>query len=462
MNCQAVQNHLLRSERPDHPSFSVSAHLKSCADCRAWSRRLIHVERNVALLPVPAAPMGKAEFVRRFVGGEPVRPAVEPADAAAVNGRTSFQIWKFEHLAAALRSTLHAPRNTLDSVPAPARRRIAAVMAAALLFLALGLWTSGPHFPANWQPQPDVLLAKVMQHDVRLASPLSAKQRVETLADLADALQTDAREMADAASPGDLEALAGMYEHVVQEGIVKQTLAAPAADRATVAEGIGERLHTTSEDAERVARSQPEEKAAPLHAIARAARAGEQQLPQGDLKTRTMRDPFAPPTVLFASFAFADPIQGLSPKERTEQFRRNRALIEGMVRNSLKLLEKNEPLHRAEVCREMVEELAHEIRQANAAANGARSVELARHLNVLLKQGVAANLKAADKVIPAGTSEKDRLEAEQDKAIESLRKLEAEWQPTGAILSDDDNRALREVQEGRGAVEKAMTRKGKN
>src|SRR5262249_37599834 len=213
---------------------------------------------------------------------------------------------------------------------------------------------------------------------------------------------------------------------------------------------------------ERAARSQQEEKGAPLRAIAAVARKEGQQLPVSDPKTRTMRDPFAPPTVLFASFVFADPILGLSAKERTNQFRRNRALIEGIVRNSLKLLEKDEPLHRAAVCREMAEELAHEIRKANAAANGTRAVELARHLNVLLKQGVAANLKAASKDIPDGTSEKKRLEVEQDKAIEALRKLEVEWSVAGGIPSEDDNRALREVQEGRGAVEKAMKRKGKN
>jgi hypothetical protein len=356
---------------------------------------------------------------------------------------------------------LYAPRSTLKSVPAPARRRIAAVMAAALLFLALGLWTNGPHFP-NWQPQPDALLAQVMHHDVRLASARSPRERMESLADLADVLQVDARELADAAAPDDLGALARMYERVVKEGIVKQARAAPAADRAKVAEGVAERLQKAAEDAESVAKLQPEERAEPLHAIARAARAGEQELLHIDRKARRRDDPFAPPTVLFASLALADPTPGLSPKERVEQFRRNRALIEWMVDNSLKLLEKDEPLHRATVCREMADQLAEEIRQANKGSDGARAVELARHLNVLLKQGVAANLKAASKVIPPGTSEYERLEAEQEHAIEALRKLKTDWLVAGGIPSEDDNRALREVQEGRAAVEKAMPRKGKN
>jgi hypothetical protein len=356
---------------------------------------------------------------------------------------------------------LYAPRSTLKSVPAPARRRIAAVMAAALLFLALGLWTNGPHFP-NWQPQPDALLAQVMRHDVRLASARSPRERVESLLDLADALQTVAREIADAASPDDLEALAKMYENVVTGGIVKQAQSAPAADQAKVVEGVAERLQKAAEDAESVAKLQPEERAEPLHAIARAARAGEQQLPHIDRKARRRDDPFAPPTVLFASLALADLTPGLSPKERIEQFRRNRALIEKMVNNSLKLADKNEPLQRAEVCREMAEQLAEEIRQANADANGARSVELSRHLNVLLKQGVAANLKAANKGIPDGASEKKRLETEQEGVIGTLRELEANWLMVGGIPSEDDNRALREVQEGRAAVEKAMPRKGKN
>ncbi len=78
MNCEALHSRLLGSEKPDRLTADLAAHLKSCAACRKWQRRLLHLERNVALLPVAPAPRGKLEFVRQFVAAE-LEPLPESA-----------------------------------------------------------------------------------------------------------------------------------------------------------------------------------------------------------------------------------------------------------------------------------------------------------------------------------------------------------------------------------------------
>jgi hypothetical protein len=269
---------LLGNEKPDRVSADLAAHLKNCAACRKWQRRLVHLERNVGLLPVPAAPRGKAAFVSQFLAGE-LQPASAEQEISvkSLNGTTSVQVWRFEKLAAALRSTLHAPRATLNSFPAPARRRIAAVLAASLLFLAFGLWSSGPSGPFTPKP-PDPLLASMVERDLRLAAAKLPGERVETLADLADDLQGSTRNLINDGQPEDLIALAQLYQQVVHDGIVAQAQALPPEERARLLEGIAKRLVDAAEEAERQAKVLPESSKIPLIIIARAAREGDRSL----------------------------------------------------------------------------------------------------------------------------------------------------------------------------------------
>jgi hypothetical protein len=278
MNCEALHSRLLGSEKPDRLTAEVAAHLKSCAACRKWQRRLVHLERNVALLPVAPAPRGKAEFVRQFVAAE-LEPlsAEREAPSESTNGVTTVQTWKFEKLATALRTSLQAPRATLNAFPAPARRRIAAVLAASLLLLAFGLWINSPTFPFTPKP-PDPLLASVVERDLRLAAAKSPSERVETLADLADDLQGSTRSLINHGQPDDLKALANLYEQVVRDGIVAQASSLSPAEKARLLKGIAQRLADAGDEAEKLIKVLPESSAAPLNIIVRAARDGDRDL----------------------------------------------------------------------------------------------------------------------------------------------------------------------------------------
>jgi hypothetical protein len=278
MNCEALHSRLLGSEKPDRLTAELAAHLKTCAACRKWQRRLVHLERNVALLPVAPAPRGKAEFVRQFVAAE-LEPlsAEREAPSESTNGVTTVQTWKFEKLAAALRSSLQAPRATLNAFPAPARRRIAAVLAASLLLLAFGLWINSPTSPFTPKP-PDPLLASVVERDLCLAAAKSPSERVETLADLADDLQGSTRSLINHGQPDDLKALAELYEQVVRDGIVAQASSLSPGEKARLLKGIAQRLADAGDEAEKLIKVLPESSAAPLNIIVRAARDGDREL----------------------------------------------------------------------------------------------------------------------------------------------------------------------------------------
>ena len=66
MNCDAARRRLLAEERPDRPPDDVRRHLAACPACRALSRRLALVERQIPHLPVPPS-SAKSAFLRRFV-----------------------------------------------------------------------------------------------------------------------------------------------------------------------------------------------------------------------------------------------------------------------------------------------------------------------------------------------------------------------------------------------------------
>jgi hypothetical protein len=461
MKCQAVHSALLGSEKPDRLAADVVAHLQGCGPCRGWQRRLVHLERNVALLPAPSAPKGKAAFIQQFLSAPietaPVREdvPVETPATVPVDSSTVIQTRKFDRLAAALRSTLNAPRKTLNFVPAPARRRIAAVMAAALFFLAFGLWSTSPTGVFAKRPA-DPLLAQVMKHDVRLAAAQSYRERLDALADLADVLQNDPRELIDAAGPEELATLARCYEKVVREGIVVQAHVWRKEDPAADLDAIAARLLKAAEDAERLARVRPQESAAPLNQIARAARDGESKLPPHGVGAKAMRRASAVPPVLFASSLLADLQGGLSTATRAELLRRNSGLLQNVVQITITLAAANTPLNRATACGDLANCLAEEIRgvQENEAD---RAIELAEYLKAVLKQGVAANLTAARPAIPSGSNDEQRLYEVQDRTAEAMRALEDFFPAHGDAL-DDLQLARRAVRDGLTEVEKAVKR----
>src|SRR5437764_207418 len=113
--------------------------------------------------------------------------------------------------------------------------------------------------------KPSRLPADVVAH-LRGCAPCRVWQRrlahldrkVSLLAALADAIQNDTRALFDAAGPEDLATLAGCYQKVVSDGIVKQAQALPAGDRTEFLNSLAPRLAAAADDAERLARVRPD------------------------------------------------------------------------------------------------------------------------------------------------------------------------------------------------------------
>jgi hypothetical protein len=272
MECQACQYELLAAADPGQPSAEARDHLAGCTACQEWQRQLLRIEGNVWRIPVPPT-QAKEVLLRRLLA----EPAPRP-----------------------------------QPVTLPLRRRpwrlpaIAAGLAAAALLLACGIWlgnflsrslrpghlppqAKGPATPPSRKPAatdkkapaPSPLLARILALDLTLAEAATPRQRLETLAALADELQSETQAVArepDAAK--DLKALARLYEKVVRDGIVARANSVPAADRQAVLAPIADHLGRTRRQARELAdRSRPDA-AQPLLQIAAAAEAGDRQLHQ--------------------------------------------------------------------------------------------------------------------------------------------------------------------------------------
>src|SRR5262245_9905192 len=117
------------------------------------------------------------------------------------------------------------------------------------------------------------------------------------------------------------------------------------------------------------------------------------------------------PLALLATLVWADNPVGKTSVERAERLHRNRGLIQDLVQGSLHLAAADDPLRRADECSELADRLAWEVGEAAAQHEHERAAELSRHLNDLLKKGVATNLTAARKRIPLGSAEEATLYA---------------------------------------------------
>jgi hypothetical protein len=121
------------------------------------------------------------------------------------------------------------------------------------------------------------LMAKLMEYDLKLAAPKSARERVETLAAMADALQEETKILARSAKPAELLKLAQLYRQVIHDGVVVRAGDLPMDQRQEVLVVVTRQLARTEAEAKKLAKQVPAAKAA-FDEIADASRAGDLQL----------------------------------------------------------------------------------------------------------------------------------------------------------------------------------------
>jgi hypothetical protein len=260
MNCEAVQRRLLGIVSPNRLPSELRAHLAYCGACRAWRRRVVRLERSVALLPVPRS-RAKARFIHQFASTPPkaMDGGKEPAPRSPEH-RTEREPDGGRRLA----------RLVLSMV---CSRRFAGAAAGLAAVLLLALVATRLH---GWMVQPQLLKIQPPADSARgapgLGSNVTPAERVAMLSTMAEILASDLVPLARAASGDELMTLAKLYEEVVRQGILPQARSLSDAERLAMLGAVVDQLTKTAGSAEQLAREVPVEYAEPLLTIVAVAR----------------------------------------------------------------------------------------------------------------------------------------------------------------------------------------------
>ncbi len=186
MKCSNLQRRLLAAERPDQLGAELRQHLADCASCRALYRRLVELERDLPLLPVPPSTRRTA-FVAQFVQQTPVELPATPPLVKLHRRTTTIKERGHRKLAFAL------------------------ALAACVVGVAFGLETWYLH---NQRPsRPDFVADHQARIDVLFKTSRDPGERVDAVLKVADDILADSRQ-------GDAEKLAQLarfYRELVGE-----------------------------------------------------------------------------------------------------------------------------------------------------------------------------------------------------------------------------------------------------
>ncbi|MGH7224139.1 MAG: hypothetical protein ACRELF_12990, partial [Gemmataceae bacterium] len=240
MNCTVLQRRLLSAEQPEQPADEIKNHLAQCPACRAWQRRLVQMERQIPLLPIPLS-TAKEVFLQRLTGtygGEAAHPTI--ADPAT--------LW---------RSTMTPGRKER----AFRKVSLAFALAASLLVFSLAWWSwPHDHHPApdiakrrhNHVPAADIAKKEQAWLEERLSKSLHAdtpKERVLRLTQLAEEVHGEAGKLQD--NREGLEQRARFYSRVVGEHLIEQARQLPPTDRPAVLQEVAKSLKEAESEASR-------------------------------------------------------------------------------------------------------------------------------------------------------------------------------------------------------------------
>jgi hypothetical protein len=244
---------------PDRVPADLRAHLAGCDLCRRYHDRFLLLDTELADLPAPPTE-ARAAFLESLTAAGPVIKSI-PSVPYRSGGS-----WR------------------------PAVRWAPAAGLAAAAVVAVGVWANRGGGPKP--PEVDVaagprheLLERVVALDNRLARAATPQERIPLLTEMAVAVTAEAGGVYKAAKGTDeTRSLAGMFETVVRDGIVKQAgrfnRLDPVAERHKVLTAAADALAAAGRDVQVMATSAPPQVKDDLARMAAAAEDGRQRLLQ--------------------------------------------------------------------------------------------------------------------------------------------------------------------------------------
>jgi hypothetical protein len=259
MTCDAIRNRLLAEPDPTRVPAELRPHVAGCAGCREFLVRYESLAKNIAALAAPQSDLAKMTFVDSLANAGPIIKSLPSLSTSAFSWKQALRI---------------------------AAKPLAATAAA--VAVGVGIWSiSGTRRPAEQQAaHRHELLKKVVEHNAalaRLSKPSDARARIEALSDLAVDLRTETHDVALVAPKEDLDALAGLFENAVNEGLVKQarkmdTMNVNPMVRKDILQSAADKLAAAADDANALSRNAPQQAKAALDRIADAATKGRSAL----------------------------------------------------------------------------------------------------------------------------------------------------------------------------------------
>lgn len=236
MNCRLVWQRLLGTSGPRRIPAPVQAHLAECDRCRQLSRHLQMIDSAIGQLPVPRSAAAKSAFIERFL--TPATPRQRPASRFI-----SARKWTLTVASAAV----------------------------VLLVIALAAWHR--RTPPAAGPASDPMLERLVGLHAELATADAIDRRVEILAQIASALDEQARSLALVANVDDLRTLAQLFADVLGEkGVSGKAELVPPLNRKALLEPIAADLMRMATAYEETSRRVPPNRIAAFQEMARAAR----------------------------------------------------------------------------------------------------------------------------------------------------------------------------------------------
>jgi hypothetical protein len=227
----------------------VAEHLAQCAACREWQRELVRIERLVPHLTVPPS-NGLEQCLQEVLH----REAYRRPRAAEVG---------WQRRERALRKVA-----------------VTFAMAAGLLFFSL-VWYAFQHQTVVdtkvGTPRRTELESYVDSYDKGALSARTIHERVRRLAHVADRLNDQVRDRAQAGLANELPTLAHQYAVVVREGLLVQAREVPPDERPELLSSIADQFAHAESEARRLAAQFPAA-TKPLDDIAVIARNGHKEL----------------------------------------------------------------------------------------------------------------------------------------------------------------------------------------